>query len=572
MKIKSILADVCLFALFYAAIIVAGVIAYTYFNFGIVSIDKFLSVIDEVFYLDWAVRKIQIYSIILLFVAFLGMRFFKTKHILTLSFLLFLLPIIEFDIISYFRYKNTTSTFYEENYVEPKIEKKKKNNLIIVYLESFEDQYITEEISPFLAKLKKENISFDGFKQVSETFSTIHAQFASLCGISLSQNNTLTGDGYINFLPNISCIPDLLKKNGYSTAYLKAADLNFSRANYFTEQHSFDVAKGLLEFEEKAGKLRKDYLGNEFGGLKDRVLFELAKDEISKLKEPFFVALTTLDTHGAPEVYYDPECEKKFDDVRDAASCTAQSVEQFINWLKKQPFWDRTTVLLTGDHQMASKLFSSAQVFNVFINSAVSTDKRQREFTTYDLAPSILDAMGYDVAEFGIGRSLFRENKTLFEKEGNKFHLLVAAKNELYEKFKKFDNNKANYKKYTLGSILDNNKIYEYTDFGEGNNWCNRSTFISMTLDKKPEKTIRLKMKYIKANEPFKIFANNVQIYENTANKNASMKEVVESFDLPASLLDNGNKISIKFDWLYNNVNRVFGVCIKEFSLNETGN
>ena len=569
MKIKSILKDIFLFVLLYLACIVAGVVVYTYVNFGIVSIDKFLSVVNEVFYIDWAVKKIKLYSLILLFSSFLGVYFLKAKHIIILSMLLFLLPIFEFDIISYFRYKNTTTTFYEENYVIPEIKNEVKNNLIVIYLESFEKQFANEDVSPFWAKLKKENISFDGFKQVSETFSTIHAQFASLCGLSLSQNNTLTGDGYINFLPKVKCIPDLLKENGYSTSYLKAADLNFSRANYFAEQHSFDVAKGRFEFEEKASKLRRDYLGNEFGGLKDRVFFELAKDEISKLKEPFFVALTTLDMHGAPEVYYDPECEKKFNDIRDAARCTGQSVEKFINWLKKQPFWERTTVLLMGDHQMSSKFFSSSQVFNVFINSAVSTNNKQRDFTSYDFAPSILDAMGYDVAEFGIGRSLFRENNTLFEKEKNKFHFLIAAKNKLYEELKKFDNNKATYKEYKLGDILDNKRIYEYTDFGLENNWCNQAVYLSMTLDKQPKENFYIKMKYLKANDQFKILANNVKIYENTVVEQQGIKEETTTIAVPKSALDKQNKLSIKIDSSRNNVNSVFGLCIKEFVIDE---
>ena len=570
MKIKSILADVFLFVLFYAAVISAGVTVYTYFNFGIVSIDKFLSVFNEVFYLDWAVKKIKIYSAILLVVAFLGVYFLRPKHIIILSILLFLLQIFEFDMISYYRYKNTTTTFYEENYVAPKIEKKVKNNLIIVYLESFEDQYITKEISPFLAKLKEENISFDGFKQVSETFSTIHAQFASLCGISLSQNNTLTGDGYINFLPNIKCIPDLLKENGYSTAYLKAADLKFSRANYFVEQHNFDVAKGFFELENKAKIIRKDYKGNEFGGLKDRVLFEVAKDEILKLKEPFFVALTTLDTHGAPDVYYDPDCEKKFNDIRDAIHCTGQSVEHFVNWLEKQPFWKNTTLLIMGDHQMSSKLFSKSQIFNVFINPVVSTNKKTREFTTYDFSASVLDAIGYNVAEFGIGRSLFRDNKTLFEKEGSNFHLLVASKSELYEKFRKFNHvNVASYKNYELGQSLDNTKLFNYSDFGEKNTWCNGITYLSMTLNKIPKKDLYLKMNYLKGAQPFKIFANNTLIFENVPAKKEKLKQEQETFIIPESAFNGQNKLTIKIDSSINDVNKVFTLCVKEFILDE---
>ena len=566
---KNLLKDIFLFVLLYLACIVGAVVVYTYFNFGIVSIDKFLSVFNEVFQIDWAVKKIKIYSFILLLASFFGVYFLKAKHVIILSTLLFLLPIFEFDMVSYFLYKNTLTTFYEDNYVKPVIEKEIKNNLVVIYLESFEKQYATEDAAPFLAKLSKENISFDGFKQLSETFSTIHAQFASLCGLSLSQNNTLSGDGYINFLPNVDCIPDLLKGIGYSNAYFKAADLKFSRANYFTDQHNFDVAKGLFELEDKAAKLTKDYSGNQFGGLKDRVLFELAKDEISSLKEPFFVALTTLDMHGAPEVYHDPECPNKFGDIRDAVYCTQKSLETFVNWLKAQPFWDRTTLVIMGDHQMASRMLSSSQVFNVFVNSVASTPLKDRKFTTYDFAPTILEAMGYDIAEFGIGRSLFKSAETLFEKEGNKFHMLVSSKNELYEKLKRFDNAKASYKKYVTGKKLNNKELFQYTDFGDKNDWCNRTTYISMELDKRPNNNLQLSMRYLKANEPFKIFINNTKIYENTTKNFTPMHEDDIVLDIPLTAIPQDNKISIKFDWPYNNVNRVFGLCIREFVLNE---
>ena len=143
-----------------------------------------------------------------------------------------------------------------------------------------------------------------------------------------------------------------------------------------------------------AKKITPNYLGNEFGGLKDRVLFELAKNEISKLPEPFFVSLTTLDTHISPNPYYDPECERKFNDFRDAVYCTGEIVGNFINWLKKQPYWDRTTIVIMGDHQAASRFLSKSEVYNVFINSKQTTNLNNRKFTTYDFAPTILEATG----------------------------------------------------------------------------------------------------------------------------------------------------------------------------------
>lgn len=568
-KIKNFVGNFLLFTIFYAALVIGATAIYVHYNFGIVTIDKFLSVLDEVFYLDWAVRKIKIYTSLLLFVAFLGIRFLKVKYVAICSFLLFLLPILEFDIISYFRYRNITTNFFEENYVEPKIDQTKRNNIIILYLESFEEQFATPEIAPFLANLKKENLSFDGFTQITSTFSTIHAQFASMCGIVLKQENTDIADDYMNFMPNISCMSDLLKKIGYTTAYYKAANTTFSRANFFAKQHSFDVVKGFVEFKEDAAKITKDYEGNVFGGLKDSVLFELAKKEISGLKQPFFATITSLDMHEYPEVYYDPACERKFGNVRDAASCTAKSVENFVNWFKQQPFYKNTTLVILGDHQVYTKFLSASPVLNIFINSAKSTDFTDRKFTTLDFAPTILEAAGYNIEEFGIGRSLFSKKQTLFEKDGNKFSLMVVAKNKLFDKMKKFDNTISSYKPYKLNTVLDNKALQNYTDFGVENEWCNKATQFSMTADNISENGAFLKMKYLRMKEPFIIYANDVKIFENDTSEIVGFREEVFNTHLPKQVFEDGNKLTIKISWPYNNVNVVFGLCIKEFSIND---
>ena len=90
-----------------------------------------------------------------------------------------------------------------------------------------------------------------------------------------------------------------------------------------------------------------------------------------------------------------------------------------------------------------------------------------------------------------------------------------------------------------------------------------------MELDKRPNNNLQLSMRYLKANEPFKIFINNTKIYENTTKNFTPMHEDDIVLDIPLTAIPQDNKISIKFDWPYNNVNRVFGLCIREFVLNE---
>ena len=568
-KIRSFFADFFLFALFYASLIAAATAVYVHFHFGTVSVDILISALNDVFTLDWAVKKIKIYTSLLLIIAFLGVRFLKAKQIIILSFLLLFFPVSEFDVISYFRYKNTTTNFFEENYVAPEIEQAKKNNIIIIYLESFEDHFASKEVSPYLADLKEKNLSFNGFTQITSTFSTINAQFASMCAIILKQNNIERGDDYINFMPKISCVSDLLKKNGYNTAYFKAADVKFSRANYFANQHNFDVVKGLFELEDDAKKITKDYKGNVFGGLKDRVLFELLKKEIASLKEPFFATATSLDMHDYPKAYYDPECKKIYNDVRDIAHCTGTAVENFITWLEKQPFYKNTTLVILGDHQIPRKFISKSQVLNIFINSKKTTDLTNRKFTTFDFAPTILEAAGYNIEKFGVGRSLFSKNETLFEKHKDEFYLILNAKNKLFDELRTFENTTSLYNTYKLNTILDNNKLLEYTDFGEKNDWCNRTTILSMNIDNLPDNGVYLKMKYLKTNQSFTIFANDTKILEQEQTTTPGFSEEVLKVHLPKQLFKDGKKLSIKTSWPHNNMNIVFGLCIKEFSISD---
>ena len=89
-----------------------------------------------------------------------------------------------------------------------------------------------------------------------------------------------------------------------------------------------------------------------------------------------------------------------------------------------------------------------------------------------------------------------------------------------------------------------------------------------MTLNKIPKDNLYIKMKYITSSERFKIFVNETKIHENIVEKYVPMFEKTQIFKVPVSILDK-NKISVKSDWPLNNVNRVFGLCIREFLLTE---
>jgi phosphoglycerol transferase len=76
------------------------------------------------------------------------------------------------------------------------------------------------------------------------------------------------------------------------------------------------------------------------------------------------------------------------------------------------------------------------RIFNVIINSAVSTENnRNRIFTTMDWFPTILASMGVTIEEdrLGIGTNLFSDTPTLAEEYGlTELHRNLAAQSLFY--------------------------------------------------------------------------------------------------------------------------------------------
>ena len=150
---------------------------------------------------------------------------------------------------------------------------------------------------------------------------------------------------------------------------------------------------------------------------------ELAKDD-----KPFAVTMFTMDTH-ATYGYECPICEHKYKSkTGNVLSCAQDQVTEFIRWCKLQPWYDNTTIVVIGDHpRMDSQLIGGLdphdrRVYNCIINSAKQPagETKNRTFTTLDLFPTIISAMGYDIPGnmLGLGTDMLSGQPTLAEKYG----------------------------------------------------------------------------------------------------------------------------------------------------------
>lgn len=373
-------------------------------------------------------------------------------------FLMLAFVIIKLKMFAYVKNLTVAPTnYYQENYVYPTTQNVKfprKNNLIIIHMESIEKTYFNrkifkEDLLPHLKQMSSEYMSFSGNRQVLGSEWTTGGIFSGYCGIPLKTVIAINEYGRLkSFFSNVTCLTDLLKENGYRTYYMQGGDIKFAGKNSFMSQHGVDDIYGADRFYQRA-----DFNKTQKGawGVNDHALFGFVKEkllEIAKDKSPFYLGILTVDTHH-PDGFQDPVyCSQyKYDiKLKNVLACTDQMLYDFVEWLKTQNFFKNTTIILIGDHYaMPNDLKASLaqepnrEVVNIFINPVKKTNNLNRTFCMIDFMPTIIESMGGVVegGRLGLGTSLFCGKKTLMEEQGyDLFNASIYAKNLMYEKFR----------------------------------------------------------------------------------------------------------------------------------------
>ena len=487
MNIINKILDIVVLILFSIIVLMLSVLLYIKYLWPIADFEQIISTIQDTslrVILDNIVYQDVIFGLLFFVIVFpLSYFFLSRKNIVILSVVFGFCCALISGFIHYQIYTRMDTTLYEDEYRKPEeIEYKfpsRKRNLLLIYLESFENDFDDEKsygknLIPNLKKLQSEGVFSNEHRILPGANYSIAALVSSMCAIPLKY--TLKRDIWDTkfFLDNATCFPEILKNNGYQTVMLKAADIKFTDADIFSLRHGYNEALGVKEIKENFLKDDyKKYMGT-FGGVSDRTLFEYAKVKLGEFDKdkPFFLTLFSLDTH-MPGYHLDKKCDKVFGDLRDAFMCSDKGVYEFIEWFKNTPFYENTTVVIVGDHALSYKLKGQAKakhgIYNVFLNVAngLAFDEN-KVFSTYDLAPTILEALGINLKPraFGLGRSLFDDNKTLIDERGViKFKLELMKNSSFYNNLKtpralRIDE----YKLYKIGDVILEKDFPLYTN------------------------------------------------------------------------------------------------------------
>ena len=345
---------------------------------------------------------------------------------------------------------DSQSDFIQNNYVNPQdvaiTFPESKRNLVYIFLESMETTYADKNAGgafekntiPELVELAQEGDCFSGDeKTIQGAFVlpgctwTMGGIFAQTAGLPLKiPINGNSMDSVDSFFPRLVALGDILEDEGYHQCFLIGSDANFGgRDHYFSSHGSYhihDWAHAVL-----IGEIPPNH--RVFWGYEDEQLFSIARSRMTSFSEnnqPFNLTLLTVDTHFE-DGYVCQRCRNDFgdDQYSNVMACSSSQVAQLIDWMRQQPFWSNTTVVLAGDHlTMDSNYCESVPAdyqrksYVSIINGAAQVEDSHliRSYSTLDLFPTTLAALGVQIPgdRLGLGTNLYSDKQTLIEEMG----------------------------------------------------------------------------------------------------------------------------------------------------------
>ncbi|MGG4013533.1 LTA synthase family protein [Bacillus smithii] len=235
-------------------------------------------------------------------------------------------------------------------------------NVIVISMESMQNFVINhkvngQEITPFLNRLIKNSLYFDNFYHQTGQGKTSDSEF-------LLENSLYPlGRGAVFFTNSGNTYYSMAKKlknSGYYTAAMHANNKSFWNRDIMYPALGYDRFYSADDYH-----ITPENVIN--WGLKDIPFFDQSAKFLEELPNPFYAKLITLTNHHP--FYYSPEDQKISEFTSNdgtvnryfvTARYTDEAVERFLEKLKKNGLYDRSIIVLYGDHYGISQNHNEA--------------------------------------------------------------------------------------------------------------------------------------------------------------------------------------------------------------------
>lgn len=336
---------------------------------------------------------------------------------------------------SFFRTLNTNNFkevhFVDQKYIEENVQPYKvydrkvenRPNIVIFIVESFGREYsgafnkdkdIKDYVSytPFMDSLATQSLIFPN--TFANGRQSIHGMSSVLAGIP-SLTDAFTGSPYSN--QKIQSIVSVCNDLGYDTSFYHGAP---------NGSMGFLGFGNILGFKHYFGKTEYNH-DEDFDGMWaiwDEPFLQYFAKNVGK-KQPFMTTVFTASSHHPFKVpeKYNGKFKKGKIEIHEPMQYTDYAIKQYFETAKKQPWYNNTIFVFTGDHtnqvyypeyERAMNRYAVPLVFYspnpAYQLKGVSQEIAQQA----DIYPTLADLIGYNKPIRSWGRSLVSDKKYPF--------------------------------------------------------------------------------------------------------------------------------------------------------------
>ncbi len=325
-------------------------------------------------------------------------------------------------------FKESVATSYFSAVKKPSCKAIKKDNIVIIILESFSKEYIGglnnyEGYTPFLDSLMNESFVFtNAFANGKRSIEGIPA---ILSGIPSLMNEAYITSVYSG--NSIESIASLLKSKGYNSSFFHGGTNGTMGFDNYVNMAGFNSYYGRTEYNNE-----KDFDGK--WGIYDEPFLKYFAGKLSSTPQPFFSCIFTLSSHhpySIPEKYKNKFKPGKLE-IQQSIRYTDFSLKKFFDSASHSSWFDSTLFVITADHTSESEypeyqtrygMYKLPLIF--YKHNSNFKGKSDIAAQQIDIMPTILDYLGYDSPYICFGNNLF---DTI-----NCFHFAVNYADETYQ-------------------------------------------------------------------------------------------------------------------------------------------
>lgn len=285
-----------------------------------------------------------------------------------------------------------------------------KQNVIILIVESFTQEYINNGYAPFFSKLAEKGLYFPhnlaNGRRSLEALPSIMTSFPSIVGKPIYQSQYQSNKFY--------ALPKILKDNGYQTGFFHGGKRGTMDFDAYCYSIGFSNYYALEDYPESS-----HYDGH--WGVYDHHYLNYFVDEVSNYREPFFTSVFTLSSHqpySIPKEYQNKFPKGKLE-IHESIGYVDKSLELFFEKAKTKKWYENTLFVITADHtqKLESKEFNNNigryRVPLLFFHPKKSLNELESTRLTQhaDILPSVLDFLQVqNTHKLLFGSSVFSNN------------------------------------------------------------------------------------------------------------------------------------------------------------------